>query len=136
MPFAAIMLAAYARKWNDSAFFCQWESTVRRALDCVPIVGGLAYNDPGAPNARCSFPAADAVLNYNPATSFGFEDSVIIPGRQLTVRLLELHAAHRTTCCVRLWSCVPVHVCVFTGQPASRRRFAANGKDGGNHWLW
>jgi hypothetical protein len=105
MPFAAIMLAAYARKWNDSAFFCQWESTVRRALDCVPIVDGLAFNDPGNPNARCSFSAAAsaaaaaavfaaaAVLNCNLAISFGFEDSVIIPGRQLTVRPRKLHAA-------------------------------------------
>jgi hypothetical protein len=107
MPFAAIMLAAYARKWNDSAFFCQWESTVRRALDCVPIVDGLAFNDPGNPNARCSFSAASAaaaaaaaavfdaaaVLNCNLAISFGFEDSVIIPGRQLTVRPRKLHAA-------------------------------------------
>ena len=101
MPFAAIMLATYTRKWNDSAFFCQWESTVRRALDCVPIVDGLAFNDPGNPNARCSFIAAaaaavfaaDAMLNCNLAISFGFEDSVIIPGRQLTVRLRKLHAA-------------------------------------------
>jgi hypothetical protein len=33
------------------------------------------------------------VLNCNLAISFGFEDSVIIPGRQLTVRPRKLHAA-------------------------------------------
>ena len=60
MPFAAILLAAYSRKWNDSQFFCQWESIVRRALDFVPIVDGLAYNDPAAPNARYIMSAAAA----------------------------------------------------------------------------
>lgn len=75
MPYAGLMLAAYARGWQDAAFFCAWEETARRALDFVPLVRGLAYNDPAAPN-----------------TSFGFEDSVIVPGRQLTVSLL-LHDA-------------------------------------------
>ena len=76
MPYAGLLLAAYARGWRDTAFFCEWEPTVRRALDFVPLARGLAWNDPAAPNA-----------------SFGFEDSVVLPGRQLTVSLLLFDAA-------------------------------------------
>ena len=64
-PFAALMLAAYSKNWPDGdAFFCQWEPKVRVALDLQPLQKGLAYNNPAAPNC-----------------SFGFEDTVIMPGR-------------------------------------------------------
>jgi len=53
MPYAGLLLAGYARAWADAAFFCEWEPVARRALDFVPLRGGLAFNDPAAPN--CSF---------------------------------------------------------------------------------
>ena len=74
-PYAALLLAAYTRAWPDPAFFCRYEPVARRALDFVPLVRGLAFNNESAPNC-----------------SFGFEDSVVLPGRQLTVSLL-LHEA-------------------------------------------
>ena len=76
MPYAALLLANYASLWQDSSFFCRYEKVVRRALFFVPLKQGLAFNDPQSPN-----------------TSFGFEDSVVVPGRQLTVSLLMHHAA-------------------------------------------
>ena len=82
MPYAGLLLAAYANSWTDtdglgavSAFFCKYEPVVRRALDFVPLSRGLAFNDAAKPNC-----------------SFGFEDSVVLPGRMLTVSLL-LHDA-------------------------------------------
>lgn len=76
MPYAGLLLASYARAWSDPTFFCTWEPVVRRALAFVPLSGGLAHNDPTAPNC-----------------SFGFEDSVVMPGRMLTVSLLMYDAA-------------------------------------------
>lgn len=76
--YAGLLLAAYAGAWSDAPFFCEWEPTAARALSLVPLVGGLAFNDPAAPNC-----------------SFGFEDSVVVPGRQLTVSLLLHDAATR-----------------------------------------
>lgn len=76
MPYAALLLAAYTRAWPDPAFFCKYEPVARRALDFVPLLRGLAFNNASAPNC-----------------SFGFEDSVVLPGRQLTVSLLLREAA-------------------------------------------
>jgi hypothetical protein len=80
MPYAGLMLAAHAAYAGGAAaaapFFCAWEPTAARALALVPLRGGLAFNDPAAPNC-----------------SFGFEDSVVLPGRQLTVSLLLYDAA-------------------------------------------
>ena len=82
MPYAGLLLASYVREWNDTAFYCTYEPTVRRALAFVERhsagTGGgtLAYNDPAHPNC-----------------SFGFEDSVVLPGHQLTVSLLLYDAA-------------------------------------------
>jgi hypothetical protein len=78
MPFAGLLLAAYAEGWGDAAFFCAWEPAAARALALVPLSRGLALNDAAAPNC-----------------SFGFEDSVVLPGRQLTVSLLVHDAATR-----------------------------------------
>ena len=78
MPYAGLLLAAYAGAWDDAPFFCAWEPTAARALAFIPLVRGLAWNDPAAPNC-----------------SFGFEDSVVVPGRQLTVSLLVHDAATR-----------------------------------------
>jgi hypothetical protein len=76
MPYSALLLAAYTRAWPDPIFFCQYEPVARRAIDFVPLKGGLAYNNASSPNC-----------------SFGFEDSVVLPGRQLTVSLLLREAA-------------------------------------------
>jgi len=100
MPYAGLMLAAHARGWPDAAFFCAWEPTARRALDFVPLVRGLAYNDPAAPNA-----------------SFGFEDSVVLPGRQLTVSLLLYDAAQQLGALAAAAGC---------GQPAHYAALAAS----------
>lgn len=78
MPYAGLLLAAYAEHWDDTPFFCAWEPIAAKALHFVPIHLGLAWNDPAAPNC-----------------SFGFEDSVTLPGRQLTVSLLVYDAATR-----------------------------------------
>jgi hypothetical protein len=84
-PYAGLMLASLVSSTsfnvnlfeNDpSVFFCQYEPAVRRAFDAIPIIQGLAYNDPIHPNV-----------------SFGFEDSVVLPGRQLTVSLLVADAS-------------------------------------------
>jgi hypothetical protein len=88
MPYAALLLAQYARQWEDAAFFCKWESVARAALDFVPLRSGLAFNDPASPN-----------------TSFGFEDSVIVPGRQLTVSLLLFDAAQQMAALARSTGC-------------------------------
>jgi len=81
-PFAALLLDAAVGAQADArsrdALFCAWEPTIRRALDFVPLVRGLAWNDPASPNV-----------------SFGFQDSVVLPGRQLTVSLLLADAAAR-----------------------------------------
>lgn len=87
-PFAALMLAGYARAWGDGAFFCAWEPAARRALDLLPLDGGLAWNDPAAPNC-----------------SFGFEDSVVLPGRMLTVSLLLYDAATQVAALARAHGC-------------------------------
>jgi hypothetical protein len=76
MPYAGLLLAAYADGWGDAPFFCKYEPVARRALAFLPTVDGLAFNDPAAPNC-----------------SFGFEDSVTMPGRMLTVSLLLYDAA-------------------------------------------
>ena len=88
MPYAALILAQYSSQWEDAQFFCKWEGVARAALDFVPLRSGLAYNDPAAPN-----------------TSFGFEDSVIIPGRQLTVSLLLYDAAQQMAALARSTGC-------------------------------
>jgi hypothetical protein len=82
------MLAGYARAWGDGAFFCAWEPAARRALDLLPLDGGLAWNDPAAPNC-----------------SFGFEDSVVLPGRMLTVSLLLYDAAAQVAALARAHGC-------------------------------
>ena len=87
-PFAALMLAGYATAWGDGAFFCAWEPAARRALDLLPLDGGLVLNDPSAPNC-----------------SFGFEDSVVLPGRMLTVSLLLFDAATRVAALARAHGC-------------------------------
>lgn len=76
MPYSGLLLATYVRAWNDTAFFCAYEPIVRRALAFVPTESGLAFNNPAAPNC-----------------SFGFEDTVTMPGRMLTVSLLLYDAA-------------------------------------------
>ena len=76
MPYAALLLTAHERAWPSPGFFCRYEPVARRALDFVVLRDGLAYNDPAAPNC-----------------SFGFEDSVVMPGRMLTVSALTFSAA-------------------------------------------
>jgi hypothetical protein len=88
MPYAMLLLTAYVRQSGDAGFFCAWEPAARRALDFVPLRGGLAFNDPAAPN-----------------TSFGFEDSVVLPGRQLTVSLLLFDAARQAAALARTSRC-------------------------------
>ena len=88
MPYAALLLTAYAQGWGDAAFFCAHEPTARRAIDAVPLDGGLAYNDPSSPNC-----------------SFGFEDSVVLPGRMLTVSLLLYDAAAQLATLSRALGC-------------------------------
>lgn len=88
MPYSALLLTAYAREWSDAAFFCAFEPTARRAIDVVPLDGGLAFNDPSSPNC-----------------SFGFEDSVILPGRMLTVSLLLYDAATQLAALARALGC-------------------------------
>ena len=103
MPYAGLMLAAYARGWQDSAFFCEWEPVARRALDFVPLARGLAFNDPAAPN-----------------TSFGFEDSVVVPGRQLTVSLLLYDAARQLGALAAAAGCgEPAHYAALAAGVAS-----------------
>jgi hypothetical protein len=78
-PFAALLLAAYARSWpaNATAFACAWEPTARLAFDFVALSpDGLATNDPAAPNC-----------------SYGFIDSVVLTGRMFFVSLLRYDAA-------------------------------------------
>ena len=83
--YAGLMLSAlssfpsFFSSINDDAsqvFFCTYEPFIHRAIESIPIVNGLAYNNPNHPNV-----------------SFGFEDSVVLPGRQLTVSLLILDAS-------------------------------------------
>lgn len=88
MPFAGLLLAAYAREWNDTTFFCTYEPVARRALAFVPTDTGLAFNNPAAPNC-----------------SFGFEDSVTMPGRMLTVSLLLYDAASQLADLARATGC-------------------------------
>lgn len=87
-PYAALLLAGYARSWSDGAFFCAHEPVARRALDLLPREGGLAWNDPSLPNC-----------------SFGFEDSVVLPGRMLTVSLLLFDAATQVAALARAYGC-------------------------------
>jgi hypothetical protein len=73
----SLMSSPLLLKEEDSkSFFCFYEPIVKTALESIPIIQGLAYNDPIHPNV-----------------SFGFEDSVVLPGRQLTVSLLTADAA-------------------------------------------
>lgn len=88
MPYSGLLLAAYARAWNDTEFFCAYESTARRALSFLPTESGLAFNDPSAPNC-----------------SFGFEDTVTMPGRMLTVSLLLYDAASQLADLARASGC-------------------------------
>jgi hypothetical protein len=77
--YIALLVTAYADGWQDSEFFCENEPRVRRVLDILPrSPSGLVFNDPQAPNV-----------------SFGFEDSVVLPGQMLTVSLLLYDAAQR-----------------------------------------
>jgi len=89
MPFAGLLLAGYAEAWGNGAeVFCAWEGTARRAIDFVPMRDGLAFNDPAAPNC-----------------SYGFEDSVVLPGRMLTVSLLMFDAATRLSALATATGC-------------------------------
>jgi hypothetical protein len=74
------MLTAYSRKWNDFPFFCQWESTVRRALDLVPLVDGLAFNNPATPNARYCVSAAPCNRIITPQPVSGLKTALFYLG--------------------------------------------------------
>jgi hypothetical protein len=77
--YMALLVTAHANGWQDADFFCENEPRVRRVLDSLPRApSGLAFNDPQAANV-----------------SFGFEDSVVLPGQMLTVSLLLYDAARQ-----------------------------------------
>lgn len=88
MPFAGLLLAGYTRGWLDDPFFCRYEATARAALQAVPLVNGLAWNNPAAPNC-----------------SYGFIDSVVLEGRMLFVSLLMADAARQLSALSKRTGC-------------------------------
>jgi hypothetical protein len=75
-PFLGLMLSSYASGFADDDTFCSLEPTARAALQFVPLLDGLAFNDPAAPNC-----------------SYGFIDTVVLHNRTLFVSLLMFDAA-------------------------------------------
>ena len=43
MPYAGLLLAAYASHWEDASFFCKYEPVARRALDLLGMTQGSTH---------------------------------------------------------------------------------------------
>ena len=89
-PFAALLLAATAMRWDDSALFCDLEPRARIGLEFVnrSSANGLVWNDEAAPNC-----------------TYGFTDTVAKSGGLLFTSLLFHDASLQLAAAARRFGC-------------------------------
>jgi hypothetical protein len=57
--FAPLLLTGHFHAWGNASLFCELEPAARRGLEFLPLMDGLVYNNPAAPN--CTYGFTDTV---------------------------------------------------------------------------